>query len=352
MRRVLEIRWRLVACLADMGLAELSLTRSKFMGWFLPTFERKTSGKTASAKAKKAKGKAAAQKAEFDPRRAWRMAQVGCFVMLGAGVLVGWNTAEHYLTNYVAEHRAAQAKSEQVALAHVPAWMSTGLQAELRQTVALPVGENPLDGDDLTTAAAHLQANAWVEAVREVRRLPGGRVVVDATYRQPMAVVEGRDGYHLVDGRGVRLPGLYLSHQLKELDLPLVTGVTDAPHRVGEVWPGDDLQAGIALGRLLRTQPYREQIVSVDVGSRDSLGRVRLVIRTETGQVRWGLPPGEEKTIEPPMEAKLQRLAQVYRERGQIDAGGRMVDIYGADVFVHQPAFRTTAQPTAYTESR
>jgi len=45
-------------------------------------------------------------------------------------------------------------------------------------------------------------------------------------------------------------------------------------------------------------------------------------------------------------------LADVYRQRGAIDAGGKIVDVFGAAIFVHQPTTSDQRLRTGYTLSQ
>ena len=89
------------------------------------------------------------------------------------------------------------------------------------------------------------------------------------------------------------------------------------------------------------------------MSERDSQNRIRLVLKTRTGMVRWGLPPGQEQPIESDASVKKQWLATVCKTyRGQVDAGGKIVDVYGAGVFVHASAESELDQQAGYTWSR
>ena len=322
------------------------------MGWFLvkPSGSKNVKAGKGRGKGKKAKGKAG----HWDPEKVWLLTRLSLGLVLIVAGGVGWYYAERELVAYVAAHRAAAPETEQVQLVNAPAWMSEGLEKELRGVIAESLDENPLQGDRLQLAERRLAESAWVESIDRVQRLPDGRVDVVASYREPIAVIEGPQGYHLVDRLGIRLPGLYLKHQVDQLHMPLIAGAASYPQKVGERWPGDDVAAGLDLIELLASQPYRDQITTYDVSGRDALGRVRLVLQTQTGTVRWGLPPGQEQAVEPPAPEKLVRLARLYQERGAIDAGGKVVDLYRAEIYVHPTGAnsglnRATVTPTSYT---
>jgi hypothetical protein len=154
-------------------------------------------------------------------------------------------------------------------------------------------------------------------------------VSVEADYREPIALVRCVGGYRLVDRQGVCLPGLYTSNQVRQIDLPWVTGVGAAAPEVGAIWPGDDLAAGLSLVRRLAAEPYARQILRYDVSQRDEADRIRLTLHTAGGAVRWGLPPGQEQAIEEDAAVKVRRLRELVEAYGSINAGRQVVEIYG-----------------------
>ena len=321
--------WRHSSTAADEG----SVTAYELecvMGWFLT----KQSGKP---KRKRSARRSTPTAPGWDPRRtllALRAVTVAAVVL---AVGLGWQWSERALCHYVSNRHSAAVAVESVTLSAAPSWMSSMLRRDLQMLVASQVSDDPLDAMALRRAVSALSASPWVARVRQIRRAPAGRLEVHAEYRRPVALVQVSDGYHLVDGQGVRLPGLYLEHQLDELGLPVLVGIAAAVPAPGQAWPGRDVHGGLALVGLLEAEPYMDQVSAIDLSRRDRRGRARLVLRTRTGgMVRWGLPPGGEQSVEPDAATKKQRLAELYRRRGQIDDGGRVVDIFGAAVFVHQ----------------
>jgi hypothetical protein len=312
------------------------------MGWFLKRNKRKRP-------TSKPKRKTGGRAIPWDPRRTMLLTVALASLITLTAVVFGWQWADRALERYVAANKAAPVTEQTVELRDAPPWMSVMLRSELHQLVARQMNDNPLDGSDLGRAAAALRECAWVRQVHTLHREPNGRVVVRADYREPIAVVRCRDGYRLIDVQGVRLPGLYLEHQASRLGLPLIIGVAAQPAGEGDVWPGDDVQAAVRLVTLLGDEPYSDQILAYDVSGRDSRGRLRLALRTgDGGLVRWGLAPGREQAVEPDAATKKNWLASVYRQRGRIDAGGKVVDLYGAAVFVHQAPAQDSAERIGY----
>jgi hypothetical protein len=304
------------------------------MGWFLT---KKKGGKSRSAKSRGRAGSSASPK-PWDPQRTLRGLKVLTGIALAAGAVVGWYYGEEALVDYAATMQADPVGLEDVVLVDAPAWMSPEVRNRVATVVAEQVSPDPLDGRSLRLAAEALAQEPWVARVEQVRRLAKGQVAVRAEYRQPVAIVEALDGYHLVDATGVQLPGLYYRDQVDRLGLPLLVNVAAAPpSRPGQQWAGEDLQAGLKLIQTLAGEPYFDQIEAFDVGQRDQRGRIRLALHTRDGMVLWGLPPGEEKTLEPAVATKLSWLRRLDRERGSIDAGGKIVHIYGASIATSEP---------------
>lgn len=298
--------------------------KRQLMGWIL---------RKSKARPKRPGGSTNSQ--AWDMQRTLARLKLVGLVCLGIVLLVSWSWLERSLLRHVGTHRLQHITADRVVFESIPRWMSPIVQRELTQVVVDQLSKDPLDRGNLHKAMAALVANPWVETVHHVER-SAERVSVVAEYREPIAVVAGRDGYHLADAGGVRLPGLYVRDQIPRLGLPLIVGVAAAPRESGDVWPGEDLQAGLRLIRLLHGELYMHQIQEFDVSGRDSLGRIHLVLRTREGMVRWGLAPGREQGVEPDALTKKRWLGSVHRQRGTIDAGGKVVVLYGAAVYVHQ----------------
>jgi hypothetical protein len=262
-------------------------------------------------------------------------------VGLCLALVLGWRAAKRELSGYVAQRHAVTVQAEAVELVGLPAWLAGWQGGEavsgLREAAAGPVSSDPLDGESLRASAAAVGGSAWVASVGQVQRLPGGGLRVEAVYRQPVAVVEGRDGYHLVDASGVKLPGLYALAEVRGLELtrdgqrrrlPTVRGMAAGPPFAGGVWAGDDVQAGLDLAELLSHQWYRDHVEAIDVSHRDGMGRLSLVVRMHGADVVWGLPPGREQAVEPEAAQKLALLSEVaWTFNGRSDVVGQVVHV-------------------------
>ncbi len=307
------------------------------MGWFLPS--GKKSKKRGQGKPSR-KWAQNATRAAAGPASRWRWARRAAAVVAVAGLGVGAWLGYAPLRDHVAARAAhATAGDLRVRLNNVPPWMRPEQVQRIVDEVAYRAGPDPLDRAALADAVAYLEREAWVRAVNSVQRHDRGVIDVHATWRHPAALIGARDGFHLIDPDGVRLPGVYGYDQLEALGLTAITGVAAAPPAQGATWPGNDVQAGLALAKLLAGRPFADQVRAVDVSNYagradDAYPHISLI--TRDGMVRWGRAPGEAGIYEPDAPRKLamiQRVAERYG--GRIDANGQTVDVYLDTPLIH-----------------
>lgn len=298
------------------------------MSWFL---------KKHTHRPKTARSRKSESSPSWNPQRTLTGLKFIGIVIAVIGSITIWRYSKHALASYVAVHGNSVVESQSITLVDKPLWMNQMVRDHLHHLIQQEISYDPLDHVGLQQAVRALSSNPWVDHVQQIQRTDQGGIEVIAQYRRPVALVEWDKGYHLVSAQGVQLPGFYLNHQLKQLELPLIMGVASPPRRNGQIWPGNDLEAGLSLLDWLSDEPYFDQIRSIDVNGRDDHNRVHLILRTDHGMVRWGLPPAMQQVVEPNASTKKQWLTDVYRQRGTIDAGGKIVDVYGAAIFVHQP---------------
>jgi hypothetical protein len=320
------------------------------MSWFIRSHK-----KSKRPKASKAKRDWKKKQAEYDPQRTWRILRTTGMMVLAVGLIVGAVFAQRWLAGQVAGDRAAL---PEVVLIDAPAWMRPNTTEQIRQTVAATVNPNPLDQQSLAAATEALGRIAWIEQVQRVTRSYDGRIEVLAVYRSPVAVVEARDGYHLIDVAAVKLPDVYTAGQLDDLHLPVIAGVRHAPPAEGYAWSGEDVRAGLKLAMLLSGEPMIRQVKAIDVSNHaarrsNAEPQIKLLTRrdgdddpTNNPGVAWGRAPGAEGVYEPPAAQKVLMLRRVLRQHGSIDAGGQIVSVLSdTPMFRPLPTLRYTAMP-------
>ncbi len=295
------------------------------MGLFSRNKKHKRRGapKRAWLKAKPAKDRPAR-----DLTGVWRVGRVGlwCAALVAIAAGVWWG--HRGLADRIGATRAARPT---VVLHDLPVWMGEQRAGVIKQLVLDHVGDNPMDSASLEAAYVALSNSPWIDKVDLVRRSGAGRVEVFVDYRTPVALVEAKDGFHLVDADGRRLPGVYPYAQLQALGLPAIIGAQHAPPQEGKAWQGDDLRSGLTMVRTITGQPWAPQVRAIDVKNdhgRNSSDRPHLLLITRQGRVNWGRAPGDEGVNEPATDRKLVMLARVADAYGgQIDAAGQVVDV-------------------------
>ena len=290
---------------------------------------------------------------EWKPNNTLWFIRISGGLTLALGVVVGGYFAEQALTDYSQARKSIVMKPDAVDLVSAPTWMSQGLKQHIRFVVASKAGDHPLDSAGLERAAEVLAKDAWVKEVRQIRRTPEGYVRVWAEYRQPIALVEKPDGCRPIDSQGTRLPGLYPMSEAITLGLPILKGVPTNAVSDGDIWPGSELHAAIALASTLYREPYYSQIKSIVIAPKDDRDRVRLSLETLNGTLNWGLAPGTEGTLEAAATTKKSRIAMIWNaSHRSLDIAGRNVDINSAGVFVHlSPQEQATITPAINSTS-
>ncbi len=305
------------------------------MGWFLPSGNKHKGKKARPARA----WARASNKSVADPERRrarWKAALVAIVVV---GLAIGGWFGYPPLRERVSSVRTTGGAAVDVRLHDLPVWMRPPEASRIARQVAQIAGGDPLNRAALAAAADYLQHEAWIERLNSVQRDSDGAIDVHVDWRSPAALVGARDGFHLIDASGVRLPDVYGYDQVADLGLVAITGIAAAPPRQGTTWPGADVQAGLSLVRLLAGRGLADQVKAVDVSNFAGRADERyphLSLVTAEGMVRWGRAPGNEGIYEPAAETKLTMLRRVAeRYGGRIDAGGQTVDVYLDTPMIH-----------------
>lgn len=314
------------------------------MGWWLfPTNTQNRKRKSLRSLRRKSHGSGP----PWDPHRTLMALKVLGLLAVVVAAVFAWHWGRQSLMAYVRRHGVQALTGADVRLMDVPTWMSQFVVADLCEVIVSEAGAPDFTRESLQRAMSAVAASPWVRKVNWLRRV-GQEVWLSAEYRRPLALVESRGDYLLIDEQGDRLPGEYTQSQVKAVGLPVLLGVKAPPPAPGRRWPGEDVKAGVDVLALLRGQAFASQVKAVQV--RDTAGQIRPVLLTGDGggMVFWGRAPGQERPVEVDAQVKLSRLAAVYEQRGSIDAGGKQVYIYGPAVFVG-PQTATVDRGVDYT---
>ncbi len=218
----------------------------------------------------------------------------------------------------------------------LPGWVTApGSQPILRDIAAttnLPPSVDIRDPSLCRHIGEGLQGSPWVAEVRRVAKQADGRIRIQATYREPFALVEVGGSAYLVDRAAVRLPVRYAVNQVEDRywnDWFRIVGVSSSIPREGTTWMGDDLAAGLRLVEFLKEAaargevPFRSSLRAVDVANyklRESGldGELRIHTIYPGCYINWGLAPGEEYEVEASAHRKLEMLRALYADQGQL----------------------------------
>lgn len=215
-------------------------------------------------------------------------------------------------------------------------WVNAETRQILEALVLRSVSADPTDREAPTRARAALLRTGWFTPSLRVERDTSGVVRVfgesgaASLWRVPVAAVRYMGKDHLVGAEGERLP---LAYEPGGSKFGVVVGVSTKEPEWGQVWPGGEVQAAIALMQAVQANPNfvagtagAKQFAAVDVSEFAKLKRLTII--TDRGhRVLWGGPvdqlnPGEVKPA-----IKIERLATLLRNYGRIDAGHEMIDV-------------------------
>jgi hypothetical protein len=258
--------------------------------------------------------------------------------LVAVGMVGGGIFGLKYLESYVNRLAIFTNSEVSVCLYNQPKWMSESLAREILTESFKPIRGQLVqihhDGQDPQlprVLALQLAKNAWVDRVTWIRRSFGGQFVINATFREPTALVSLDEWCYLIDDQGYVLPGKYKYDALAGCGMLEIQGVTGPVPATGRLWAGDDLQAGLKLVKLLTPLPFKSQIHSVDVsnfqGRRDKGTPWLTLITDRHTTIRWGKPVGEEHGLETSAAQKLALLATGYERWGYIDFNSQYADV-------------------------
>jgi len=213
--------------------------------------------------------------------------------------------------------RQYQINPRKIVMLRKPDWAGDGIERTLRG--AFPYREPvSIFESGLPENVGRIYAgNPWVARVRYVRKVFPNKLQVAVDLRRPMAAIEHRSRFYLVDREGVRLPGEYAEIPDLPFRIPPLLGVRTPPPRAGTVWEGDDIQAGVALAATFGEHRVYDllPIMAIDVqnvgGRRDARESEVLVWAADMIPIEWGRSPAGEPFGELPVEKKLKNLRLV-----------------------------------------
>jgi hypothetical protein len=289
----------------------------------------------------------AAKDPEGKPRPAtpfvWRALKVVLVALATAAVGCGFLYA---LDVFRAEVRVSPGyvmTADSLRLVTYPKWMTEAILSELdvgRLDPEFPYRFSLLDPGVCERIARAYERCLWVERVERIvkhdPRVDPGRAPLEVflKFRRPLAFVQGRDGFCLLDERGVRLPGVYAEPRLGATKFLVVTGIPALPPEPGQAWSDPAVQAALKVADVVDARREAWRLATIDLsnygGRRDPRDTEITLWTVNDTRIKWGKAPGpgavilEEKTP----EEKVAYLDYVYQFlHGQVDGHLLYIDV-------------------------
>lgn len=257
------------------------------------------------------------------------LSMVGPMALLLAGYL-GWRYygAKALDTTYYA------LKQENIHISDKPSWLKSDVISEVFEQSGL-ANMSLLDDQTSAVIAKAFDNHPWIKKTHRVHRMAGGQIMINAEFRQPLAMVHcqaepnastgnmDQESFLPVDADGVLLP----TKDFSQDDIPNYMLIyaqniraSDYP-RVGMILADPQITEAILLCRFVG--PFRNQslskISSVYVYPNPSgKPRWKLELTTKGGpRVMWGSAPTHESSTEPTANTKLKRLVEIFNDNTQ-----------------------------------
>jgi len=246
----------------------------------------------------------------------WRRTGAAILWVVGlGGVVAGWMLGVPRLEAYAERNLPEQ--QIQIVFHNAPPWMQGQLRQRLEATARHQLSEHSLARGELVAVREALQQFGWFEQIHQVKRVSVSRIEIDAGFVLPYALIRDADGDHLVDPSGDLLPRSYPSGRASGF-VVLLNPRYDRPTRPGEAWEGAEITAGLRLLRVIHEQPWRDQVVAIDLAGYHRDQQLTLITDRNT-RIVWGSAPGDEMPGEALVEQKLHYLDHHHDRHGHID---------------------------------
>lgn len=219
-----------------------------------------------------------------------------------------------------------------ITLPPAPAWIPHDLAAQVFKTAGLGENISLLDATASEKVAAAFHTHPWIERVVTVQKRWPARIVVDAIYREPVAMVRGIDGFYPVDRHGILLPARDFNASDVQ-KFPVIEQVTSTPvGRLGEAWGDPTVAAAARLAEVLlqnadQTHTWWQLLnLAAIVAPRnvtlpDATDELQFELRTKGGsRILWGREPATSNPAELDVTGKLLRLRELHSRYGSPDS--------------------------------
>jgi len=224
--------------------------------------------------------------------------------------------------------------ASQIEITQPPHWVPHNLVAQVVENANLPARLSLLDKNLVGEIAEAFQLNPWVEEVISVSKSFPAKVVVVLSYRQPVAMVEVRQGQYPIDRHGVLLPPQDFS-VADTRSYPVITGIVSTPQGpAGTEWGDNVVEEAAELAAELGPYWKKLGLVSI-VAPRSAEGHDKIdegvyaLLAKGGSRILWGHAPGTSHPGELSTKQKIGRLEEYVAKFGGFDRpqGPYQIDI-------------------------
>jgi hypothetical protein len=249
-----------------------------------------------------------------------------CLVGLGIAARSLWTRS----APSIARHPQYQLSAESVHITPPPTWIRSDVKAEVLRDMGLNPAMSILgDWDAIAQRIKDaFEFHPWVDSVVRIERRLPSTLVVELTYRRPIAAVESSDAEGVaflpIDQDAVRLPERDLTEAERQY-LPRISGISGRPP-VGDRWDDSRVIVGaklaVALADVWHDLGLIEIVSIAPLDSPDAVASYSFEIVTSGGtRILWGAGPGYEASAgESPLDQKRERLRSYSAQHGRLDS--------------------------------
>lgn len=214
-------------------------------------------------------------------------------------------------------------------------WVPHDLVEQVVKRSSLPPRLSLLNHDLTAEVADAFRRHPWVADVVEVRKQSSPpRLQVTLKYREPVCMVEKRNGLYPVDANGILLPPDDFS-LAETAGFLKVQGVRSTPlGSAGTAWGDPTVLGACRLAHALRDDWKSLQLRAIRVPVRTEadvhLEGLNYALQTEGGSmILWGRAPGADHPGELTVEQKIGRMQKYLADFGSFDepSGPYEIDI-------------------------
>lgn len=217
-----------------------------------------------------------------------------------------------------------QLRTADIRVVDPPPYVPSDFVAQVSQRAGLPEEVSLLDEGLNENIAAAFKRHPWVLRVVRVQKTIGGGIEVELEFREPVAMIEVRQGLYPVDIYGTLLPpGDFTPDTAKRY--PLVTGVATVPEGpAGTVWSDVAVTAGADLAYELSEFWESLGLLAIHITGQTkadaTIDDLTLELSTKGGsRIVWGRAPSSRHPGELPASQKIARMEKYLKDFGSFD---------------------------------